>query len=488
MKKLSILLALLLLFSFVAMACDSNTPPASEPTPEPPPASEPTPEPPPAAPPSDAVFVWNNYADRQPGDAPEFATNGANIWWNNWANLRASNDGGHVTINYRPEAFDEEDYDNLADYFARPGDWMGNFGEAVNMWALDGIAYCKYLTIRMAGGAGGEENKLILHFEPEDRAFFAARFADLVTKDGGSPQITTEMQDIVIDLEASGFPGMTNRMHIRAFAECTIMLEEISFSEPTGAIDADSAETIIAGFSVQPTLGGLGDLPIQSWADAFSGMFVWNNYLERTPSEDAKPELSTSGVNIWWNNFANLRGELLEDGMQLNFRPVEFDEEDYDDEDAYYAAAMNWMGNFGEAVNMWALDGIELCQFITFRMRGLEGGEENKLILHFQPEDGPEYFARFADLVALGGGSPKITTEMDDVVIDLVASGFPGMTNRLHIRAFLECGIVLQEINFTTPIGAINTDDRDTILASVTVEPELKFENLSIGDFVAQAS
>ena len=44
---------------------------------------------------------------------------------------------------------------------------MGNWGEAVNMWALDGISYCKYLTIRVKGAEGGEENKLIMDWHPK---------------------------------------------------------------------------------------------------------------------------------------------------------------------------------------------------------------------------------------------------------------------------------------------------------------------------------
>jgi len=483
-RKICIILALTLLLSFAAMACATeeakpDPTPAADPTPAPPPP-EPPPPPPPAAVPD--VFVWNNFADRIPTEdaKPDNSTSGVPIWWNNWANLRASNDNGAVTINYRPGKFDSEDFDDLDDYFSRPGDWMGNFGEAVNMWALEGISYCKYMTIRMAGGLGGEENFLILQFQPEDGPFFAARFADLVTKDGGSPEITTDMQDIVIDLHASGFPGMTNRMHIRAFAECTIILEEISFSEPTGLIDVDSPDSIIAGFSVQPTMNGLGDLPIREW-----GTFIWNNFIGREPREDAKPDYSTSGVNIWWNNWANLSGEVVDDGVQINFAPRAFDSRDYDDEDEYYESAADWMGNWGEAVNMWAIDGITYCQFITFRMRGLEGGEENKIMLHFQPEDGPSFVARFSDMVALGGGSPEITTTMQDVIIDLGASGFPGMTNRMHIRAFVECSIVLEEIFFSVPSGRLDSDDP---VGGITIPEIGSPASLPIREFVAEAS
>jgi hypothetical protein len=69
----------------------------------------------------------------------------------------------------------------------------------------------------------------------------------MVTRGGDNVQITTEMQDIVIDLEASGFPGMTNRMHIRAFAGCTITIGEMAFSAPSKPI-ADT-DDILAGFT-----------------------------------------------------------------------------------------------------------------------------------------------------------------------------------------------------------------------------------------------
>jgi len=478
-KRLAILIALALMLSIVAIACDSGTP-AAEPTPAPTPAPvDPPPAPPPPAPAADK-FVWNNYADRQPGDAPEYSSSGVNIWWNNWDNLRASNENGAVTINYRPGGFDPEDYDDVYDFVARPGDWMGNFGEAVNMWALDGIQYCKYLNITVAGAAGGEEQFLILHFQPEDGPFFGARFADLVTKDGGNPEITTEMQEIVIDLEASGFPGMTNRMHIRSFAECTIMLEEISFTEPTGPIDTDSPDSIIAGFSVQATGEGLQSLPINSWVQ-----FEWNNYSERDP--DNKPDYSTSGVNIWWDNWDNLEATQTDIGVQIEFKPAAFDSRDYDDEDDYYARATNWMGNFGEAVNMWALDDIAYCRYLVINMMGLEGGEEDKLILHFQPEDGPAFSARLSDMNAAGGGYVVIPSDMQGapVVIDLQASGFPGMTNRMHIRAFAEAGIVINSISFLLPVAALDPDDP---LGGITIPPIGDPNSLPVSMFVEQAS
>jgi len=479
-RKISIILALALLLTFVAIACDSPAPaPDTTPAPTPPPAVDPPPPPPepPAGPPADTVYVWNNYADRQAGEdnKPDLSTNGMPIWWNNWANLRGSNENGAIVINYRPAKFDSEDYDDLADYFSRPNDWMGNWGEAVDMWGMEGISFCKYMTIRMSGDLGGEENVIILHFEPNDGPAFVKRFADLVTKDGDNVEITTDMQDIVIDLAASGFPGMTNRMHIRAFAECTIRIEEITFSEPVPGLDTDDPVSSIT----IPETGGSATLPIQDWTT-----FEWNNYIGREPSEDAKPEYSTSGVNIWWSNFANLKGEMLDDGMQLNFTPRAYNSSDWDSEDEYFEGA-GWMSNFGEAVNMWALDNIVFTQFVVFRMRGLEGGEENRIMLHFQPEDGPSFVARFADLVTIDGGNVEITTDMQDIIIDLAASGFPGMTNRMHIRAFAECGIVLQEIFFIAPAKILDSGDP---VSGITVNAIGNPEDLPIRDFLAELS
>ncbi len=258
------LLAIVLLIAMVLSlaACGTNeTPPAvnSDPTVEP--AAEPTPEPVNEEP---TIFPWDNFEGRDPNSKPDTAPNGASMWWDNWANLRASAEDGVIKIQYRPKEFNTDDYVDENDYYARAGDWMGNWGEAIDMWSLEGIQYCKYLTIRIKGEVGGEENKLIMDWHPEDSRFYAARFSDLVLKDGSNPVITTEWQDLVIDLEKSGFPGMTNALHIRAFAECTIYLDELYFSDPVGPIDATSAETILAGFNV-PESGKPADLPIKDF-------------------------------------------------------------------------------------------------------------------------------------------------------------------------------------------------------------------------------
>ena len=114
------------------------------------------------------TFLWDNFDDRDPNNKPELSPAGVNIWWDNWANLRAKNEDGAVKIDYRPKEYDPEDYETEEEYFAHAGDWMGNWGEAVNMWALEGISYCKYLTIRIKGAYGGEEKKLIMDWHPED--------------------------------------------------------------------------------------------------------------------------------------------------------------------------------------------------------------------------------------------------------------------------------------------------------------------------------
>ena len=213
------------------------------------------------------VFLWDNFDDRDPQNKPDLAPNGANIWWDNWDNMRAKNEDGAIKMDFRPKAFDPEDYESEEEYYTRAADWMGNWGEAINMWALENIAYCKYLTIRIKGAEGGEENKLLMDWHPEDSKYYAARFSDLVLADGSHPVITTEWQDLVIDLEASGFPGMTNAFHIRAFAKCVIWLDEITFSEAVAPIDATSKETILAGMTV-PETGKPGALPIQEYVAA----------------------------------------------------------------------------------------------------------------------------------------------------------------------------------------------------------------------------
>lgn len=282
----------------------------------------------------------------------------------------------------------------------------------------------------MSGAVGGEENALLLHFQPEDGPSYVARFADLITADGGWVEITTEMQDIVIDLEASGFPGMTNRMHIRAFLAATIFIDEIYFSEPVGELDPDNP---LADMPAE--IGAPADLPIRNWAT-----FLWNDFAGYDPDDVATGDfaVASTGLARWWANLYNLEASIDGGVLQIDF-------EQY--------------GNWGEAINIWVLPGISSCRFLVIRMAGAEGGEENSLLLHFQPEDGPAYVASFADLVTADGGNVEITADMQEIIIDLEASGFSGMTNRMHIRASEANTIFIDEIFFFGSQSLINPDD-----------------------------
>ena len=206
------------------------------------------------------TFLWDNFDDRDPNNKPELGPNGMNIWWDNWQNLRAKNEDGAIKIDYRPKAFDKEDYDSEEDYFAHAADWMGNWGEAVNMWALEGIQFCKYLNLRIKGAVGGEEKKLLMYGHPEDGKFYSARLCDLVLADGSKLVLTNEWQDVVVDLEASGFPGMTNAFHFYAFDKCVIWLDEISFSEAVAPVPAAPLD----GMTL-PETGKAWELPIKDY-------------------------------------------------------------------------------------------------------------------------------------------------------------------------------------------------------------------------------
>ena len=480
MKKLIAFVLAMCMILALAGCAQSQTPPA--------------PTEAPAAPTDDVVqtpttpevtapqsFLWDNFDDRDPNAKPDTAPNGASLWWDNWANLRAKNEDGAIKLDYRPKEYNPEDYDTEEAYYAAAGDWMGNWGEAIDMWSLDGISFCKYLTIRIKGEVGGEQNKLIMDWHPEDAKFYAARFSDLVLADGSHPVITTEWQDLVIDLEASGFPGMTNAFHIRAFADCVIWLDEITFSEPVAPIDATDSSTIQAGMTV-PETGKPAELPIKEYVESINKI-LWDNFDDRDPN--AKPEFGPNGANIWWDNWANLRAKNEDGAIKLDYRPKAYSAEDYDSEDAYYAAAGDWMGNWGEAIDMWSLDGISFCKYLTIRVKGETGCEEAKLIMDWHPEDAKFYAARFSDLVLADGTHPVITTEWQDLVIDLEASGFPGMTNAFHIRAFAPCVIWVDEIYFSEPVAPVDTTDSSTIQAGMTVPETGKPADLPIKDYLA---
>ncbi|MDR1692545.1 MAG: LPXTG cell wall anchor domain-containing protein [Oscillospiraceae bacterium] len=200
----------------------------------------------------DGAILWDDFSAQDGKSNPGTNPAGNTIWWVNWANLIAEVVDGVATIDYRPEAYDPADTEALwtseAEYYTFAGDWAGNWGQAVDIWATAG-QYHKYLNINIKGAAGGEENALLLNMHPEDRNFYTVAFKDLVLADGSSPKITTDWQTLTIDLAASNLPQMTNAMHIFAYKNAVISLDEVYFTEPTGvAIDTTSVDTIIAPF------------------------------------------------------------------------------------------------------------------------------------------------------------------------------------------------------------------------------------------------
>ena len=52
------------------------------------------------------TFLWDNFDERDPNAKPDLAPNGANLWWDNWANLRAKNEDGAIKLDMRPKDFD----------------------------------------------------------------------------------------------------------------------------------------------------------------------------------------------------------------------------------------------------------------------------------------------------------------------------------------------------------------------------------------------
>ncbi len=189
----------------------------------------------------DGAVIWDDMSTQNGATAPADAA-GRPVYWGNYANLRGSVADGILTLDYRPEAYDPADTDALwtseEEYYSFAGDWAGNFGNAMDIWNTPGLQLQKYLNIVVKGAAGGEESALILNMHPDDKIWYTKFFTDLVLADGGSPKITTEWQTLTIDLEKSGFPGMTNAMHIFAYKPANISIDEIYFTEPTGtAID-----------------------------------------------------------------------------------------------------------------------------------------------------------------------------------------------------------------------------------------------------------
>ena len=73
------------------------------------------------------TYLWDNFDDRDPNAKPELAPNGAHLWWDNWANLRAKNEDGALKLDMRPKAYDPEDYDSEDDYYAHELECLANW-------------------------------------------------------------------------------------------------------------------------------------------------------------------------------------------------------------------------------------------------------------------------------------------------------------------------------------------------------------------------
>lgn len=107
------------------------------------------------------------------------------------------------------------------------GDGEGWFGQGGSIKSEDGY---KYLVMRVKGEAGGEET--LVGINPDARHPQAVAFADLVDPDGNPLTITTEWQDLIIDMEKSELNSRLyekgfEALHFNSFGACTIYIDEI---------------------------------------------------------------------------------------------------------------------------------------------------------------------------------------------------------------------------------------------------------------------
>ena len=99
MKKLiAFILAACMILALVGCGQTSSEPTPTEPAPtDPVVETQPVVETP-------QSFLWDNFDDRDPNAKPDTAPNGASIWWDNWANLRAKNEDGAIKLDMRPRS------------------------------------------------------------------------------------------------------------------------------------------------------------------------------------------------------------------------------------------------------------------------------------------------------------------------------------------------------------------------------------------------
>jgi len=173
---------------------------------------------------ADGDLVLDNY-DRS--GLTDFAASGAKAVWN------GGNAGKSATI----------ENNALKLEYASKG-WFGTGGP------IDASSY-KYLKIRIKGAKGGEGADFDLNYAVGETVKTTGKaFADLLTAPGKKiPAVTTEYQDILIDLEANGIDKGIQAVHLNFHdgVSGTIWIDEISFTNAAQA--AGSAGATAAGGS-----------------------------------------------------------------------------------------------------------------------------------------------------------------------------------------------------------------------------------------------
>lgn len=117
-----------------------------------------------------------------------------------------------------------------------------------NGWFGEGVAFkdpkYKYIIMKVKGEKGGEEKLLSLN--PDAKGLKS--FTDLKGPDGNPlPAITKDYQNIVIDIEKSGFtlPDGFEALHFNNTGVLTIYIDEIYLSK--SGVPVDLAKAIISG-------------------------------------------------------------------------------------------------------------------------------------------------------------------------------------------------------------------------------------------------
>lgn len=132
-------------------------------------------------------------------------------------------------------------------------DAKGWFGEG---GMIKDAAY-KYIVIKVKGEKGGEEKTLSLN--PDAKGL--VKYTDLKGADGKSlPGITKDYQNIVIDIEKSGFklPGGFEALHFNNTDPITLYIDEIYLSKD-GTVSQDTAASGDKTSTEQPSANNTND-------------------------------------------------------------------------------------------------------------------------------------------------------------------------------------------------------------------------------------